>query len=232
MNIAHQNNSEESIRSLRELDVLSKQIKRMVLIDYKISETLSNAIEHLFKINQDYLEVNRKSFYYKKFKFYTRAINLERQYIYDNCVFDNSSDEKLEILLNLATAASFLSENNDTELTAVFNGLENQLFHYLHLTGQAAYCFYYITPYKYCTDPTEFSIEYLKLLLSILLKLIIRKGHRDLRFCYQCIVRFLFKNMDDESGDKNNLIFSFEYLKFFIYHLNHRSYEWRLSKIT
>lgn len=181
-----------------EFDKLASILEKLTL--NRKEEQFANAISSIYYCKTEsifYKEEIRRSLYYKKLKFYSKQLQKERE------VF-SSDVAKLDLLSNLLGAANYLSEFDDNEITALFESLEKQFYTYYPSEENK-----FLGHCESINGPDDSGIKYVKVLLSNLKKKIFRRKYIDLRFYFQCIFRFLFKNMDDESGERN-VLFSFQ----------------------
>jgi len=212
--ISHSRNNQEQLR----LEGLVRMLKRS-----KGSSLKSSDLLHVHELSHLLLEYERKQYLNKKNKYKIHLHRCEQQLrypsLFDYCFIDpaitstyqfNSEaakqklEKRKEILVEAIRTIDEFIATNDESLKFSIKQIESELllyidpFEYLCDPLEATY-----RVYETSTNPKKFILKRLK----VSIRKIVIKISRDLRFSFRSIVRFLFKNMDDNSGDENVLRF-------------------------
>jgi hypothetical protein len=125
----------------------------------------------------------------------------------NNC-FSKSSlsiKERLDITERLINLATQIIEKNNFSVEIEFALLENRLGYELDFVTSLYPQFYSESEQNLHARELQIQIKFILALIKECTRYLFRNFNSDLRFRYRSIVHFLFKNMDDESDESNNL---------------------------
>ncbi|HVX26161.1 MAG TPA: hypothetical protein VHB70_07450 [Parafilimonas sp.] len=197
-------------------DNLSKQVKekRKILFDDEIfSEFLTSIHKWDFELRLSTFKNSLSKYEYLLTKAYSeKDTNLcyEHHYktFYNKTIpVENFNERKVFLLERIVDAYKLLITTRDENILSTIESLEEQVEVFFGYWDKLIIdAFQFFTSNIVRTHIAK-EVKSISGLLFIITKKYFKNRLRDIRFCFRSIVRFLFKNMDDES-DANNVMFS------------------------